>query len=83
VRAGLYKEAARTVQILMNSHAYQVCCFNYVAKGWYKTMKMSTVLQTLKEVKTLCRRRATDIKFKRVYLEEPTKVRPLGVPTLS
>jgi len=57
----------------MNSHSYQVCCFNYVAKGWYKTMKLSLVKSTMKRVKQLAKKRANNINYKRVYLEEPTK----------
>jgi hypothetical protein len=33
VKLNLYEDAAKTMRILMKSHAYQVCCFNYVAKG--------------------------------------------------
>jgi len=82
VKRELWKDAARTMATLMNSHAYQCCCLNYVARGWYKTMKYKMVLKTLREVKSLAKSRATEIQFKRVYLEEPTKFRPLGVPTL-
>lgn len=78
----LYKEASETMWILMNSHSYQVCCFNYVAKGWYKTMRISLAISTMKKIKSLARKRANNINYKRVYLEEPTKFRPLGVPTL-
>jgi hypothetical protein len=83
VHLKLYAQAVDTMWILMGSHSYQVCCFNYIAKGWYKTMDLKTVKATMKKVKSLVRQRATDINYKRVYLEEPTKFRPLGVPTLA
>jgi hypothetical protein len=83
VKAKKYDQAAKTMWILMNSHSYQVCCFNYIAKGWYKTMKLSLVKSTMKKVKRLAKTRANNINYKRVYLEEPTKWRPLGVPTLA
>lgn len=83
VELKLYHEAADTMWILMNSHSYQVCCFNYIAKGWYKTMDLKSVKTIMRKVKVLARKRATNINYKRVYLEEPTKFRPLGVPTVS
>lgn len=73
VKLELYEAAAETMWILMNSHAYQVCCLNYILKGWYKTTNIRLVLRCLKEVKKLARSRATKISYKRVYLEEPTK----------
>lgn len=37
---------------------------------------------SLIKVKKLVKARACNINYKRVYLEEPTKFRPLGVPTV-
>jgi len=83
VRLGLSSQATDTIWILMRSHSYQSCCFNYVARGWYKTMKWSEVLKTMRQVKHLAKVKAFNIDFKRVYLEQPNKIRPLGVPTLA
>lgn len=67
----------------MNSHSYQVCCLNYVAKGWYKSMELNEVKRVMRKISKLVKQKATKIDYKRVYLEEPTKFRPLGVPTLA
>jgi len=67
----------------MNSRAYQAVSFNYVAKGWYKNMKWSEVRKSMTHLEKLVKSRSTNINFKRVYLEQPNKIRPLGVPTLT
>jgi len=83
VKLGLLDEASKTVWLLMRSHSYQCCCFNYVARGWYKSMKWSEVKKTMAQIKVLAKTKQTSINFKRVYLEQPNKIRPLGVPTLA
>lgn len=83
VKAKEFDKARDTMWLLMGSHSYLVCCFNYVAKGWYKSMELNEAKRTLRKVKKLVKAKATKIDYKRVYLEEPTKFRPLGVPTLA
>jgi hypothetical protein len=41
------------------------------------------VEKEIKGIKTLIRSRSTRISYKRVYLDEVTKLRPLGVPTVE
>jgi hypothetical protein len=53
---------------LMNSHAYQVACFNYVHHGWQQSRSVKEVNKIMKEVKELVKNRATEIDFKRVYI---------------
>jgi hypothetical protein len=45
-------------------------------------MKLNEVKRTMRAVSKLVKAKATKLDYKRVYLEEPTKFRPLGVPTL-
>lgn len=82
VEAGLYDQARDTMWILMNSSAYLDSAYNYVARNWHRKRPLFLVEKELKEVKTLIRKRATRISYKRVYLDEVTKLRPLGVPTV-
>jgi hypothetical protein len=83
VKHELYEDASKTMWLTMNSHSYQVCCLNYVAKGWYKSMELNEVKRVMRNISKLVKQKATKIDYKRVYLEEPTKFRPLGVPTLA
>jgi len=83
VSLGKFNGAGKTMWVLMRSSAYQTCCFNYVLKNWHRELKWSHVKIIMKELKTLCEWQATRIKYYRVYLKEPNKVRPLGVPTLA
>jgi hypothetical protein len=82
VEAGLYDQARDTMWILMNSSAYLDSAYNYVARNWHRKRPLFLVEKELKEVKTLIREKATRISYKRVYLDEVTKLRPLGVPTV-
>jgi hypothetical protein len=46
-------------------------------------MSIGEVEMHLRKLRSLIKRRATKINYSRVYLDEPDKVRPLGVPTLE
>lgn len=82
VQIGEYEAAANTMWILMNSSSYLDMGYNYVVRNWHRKRPLWLVEKELKEVKLLIRERATKIKFVRVYLDEVTKLRPLGVPTV-
>jgi len=82
VQIGSYEQARDTMWILMNSSSYLDSAYNYVARNWHRNRPLFLVEKELKEVKTLIRQRATKISYKRVYLDEKTKLRPLGVPTV-
>lgn len=82
VELKMYDEAFVTFNLLLNSSAYRILSFNYVARGWYKNMNWKVCKKVLKSVKSLCKTKAIRIDFKRVYLETANKIRPLGVPTL-
>lgn len=77
---------------LMNSHAYQVCAYNYVRHNWHTGhaslhgLSLSQVVKELDKVKSLVAQKASEIKFKRVYIpksDDPAdeRKRPLGVPS--
>lgn len=83
VELGLYKEGYKTVWRLMNSTAYQAASFNFVSRNWHRNMSIGQVEMHLRKLRTLIKGRATKINYSRVYLDEPNKVRPLGVPTLE
>jgi hypothetical protein len=67
----------------MNSTAYQAASFNFVSRNWHRNMSIGQVEMHLRKLRTLIKGRATKINYSRVYLDEPNKVRPLGVPTLE
>jgi len=77
-----YKEATETVWKLMNSSAYQTSALNHVLKNWHRKLPEKLVKRVLKNVVKLARKRATTIQYSRVYKDEASKVRPLGVPTM-
>lgn len=69
---------------LMSSHTYQVSAFNYVHHNWHREMSLKDVNRIMAGVKKLVETRATEIKFKRVYIPKGDgRVRPLGVPSLE
>lgn len=69
---------------LMSSHTYQVSAFNYVHHNWHREMSLKDVNRIMAGVKRLVETRATEIKFKRVYIPKGDgRVRPLGVPSLE
>jgi len=83
VEMAKYHEAADTMWILMGSSAYQGSALNHVLHNWHRNLSTKHVKKVMKEVKRLVKSRATNLKYARVYLQEATKIRPLGVPTMS
>jgi len=83
VESEQYDRAQETMWKLMNSSVYQVCGLNHVLKNWHRNLSYKQVKWILRDVKKLVKNKATAIKYARVYLDEPTKIRPLGVPAIS
>lgn len=82
VELKLYDDALKTLWIVMGSSAYQAAAYNSVMKNWHRELPLWQVKLHLKKISKLVRMRATNIEFRRVYLHELSKVRPLGVPTI-
>lgn len=82
VKLGMYEEAGKTLRLLMNSVAYRTACFNSVVRNWHRKYPLWMVEDWLRELDELIATRATKIDYRRVYMEEPKKLRPLGVPTM-
>jgi len=82
VELKLYDEALVTMWMLMNSSAYLAVGLNYVCRNWHRRYPIVQVESWIKQIKKLVKDRATWIDYKRVYMQEPTKWRPLGVPTM-
>jgi len=78
-----YDEASKTIWILMNSPAYQVSALNHVMKNWHRKLPINQVIHVMKDVQKLVRNKSTRLKYARVYLQETSKLRPLGVPAMS
>jgi len=83
VRLGKYPKAVDTIWQLMNSSAYQVSALNHVLENWHRKLTYKQVKWVIKDVKRLVKSRSTALKYKRVYLDEKNKIRPLGVPAIS
>jgi len=83
VELKLYDEAVTTMWILMNSTSYLACAINKVAHNWHRNESLFIVDDLIKEIKWLIQTKAYAMDFHRYYLEEPKKIRPLGVPKLS
>lgn len=85
VEMELYEEAQKTMWILMKSPSYKAAMFNKIMRNWHREYELWQIEDWLKEITILVNERATNIDYKRVYLEEPSKAqgwRPLGVPTV-
>jgi len=82
VELGLYDEARDTIWKLMNSSAYLSACFNHVVRNWHRNKPQRLCEEWIKDIKKLITTRATNLEYDRVYLDEITKLRPLGVPTV-
>lgn len=65
---GKFEEYWKLAWILMRSHAYQVCAFNYVHHNWHRDRSVREVMRVMEGVKKLVKERATEISFKRVYI---------------
>lgn len=82
VEGGSYEAARKTMWILMKSTSYKVAALNSVVRNWHRRYPLWTVEGWIKEINELVETRATKINYSRVYLQEPNKLRPLGVPTV-
>jgi hypothetical protein len=82
VELELYEEAKDTIWKLMNSSAYLSSCYNHVVRNWHRKRPMIQNEKWIKEIKKLIKEKATNLEYERVYLDEVTKLRPLGVPTV-
>jgi hypothetical protein len=82
VELELYDEAKDTIWKLMNSSAYLSSCYNHVVRNWHRKRPMIQNEKWIKEIKKLITEKATNLEYERVYLDEITKLRPLGVPTV-
>jgi len=82
VQSKRFNEAVETLWILMNSKAYLSVAINAVLENWHRKIPMWQMNAYIHEVNNLIKRRATNIEYRRVYLEEPNKIRPLGVPSV-
>lgn len=69
----LYEEAQKTMWILMKSPAYKAAMFNKIMRNWHRDYELWQIEDWLEEVTKLVNERATNIDYKRVYLEEPSK----------
>lgn len=83
-----YTRGSKTMWILMRSTAYQVACYNYVARNWHRKKTIFEVMRDLKRINKLCTTQATSLAYKRVYIpkiegEPDGPQRPLGVPSLE
>jgi hypothetical protein len=54
---------------------------NHVFPKWHREMKLSRVIKLAIEVKRIANSPDSKLNFKRVYLHEEKKIRPLGVPS--
>jgi len=75
---------------LMRSRSYVIASFNYVYQNWARNMTLSESIKIVEGTLSLCKSRATNIKFHRTYIpkkaSEPLSeenARPLGVPSPS
>lgn len=67
----------------MNSSAYQVAALNHVVTNWHRKDSLRDIKKVMIQVRKLVKQQATKIDFKRTYLHEVSKIRPLGVPSMS
>lgn len=78
-----FDDATKTIWLLMNSTAYQAAALNHVLKNWHRKLPINQVAFIMKDVKKLVKNKEFRLKYARVYLQEKTKLRPLGVPAMS
>lgn len=78
-----YTKAYKSIWVLMNSSAYQTAALNHVITNWHRKDSLRDIRKVMIQVRKLVKQQATKIDFKRTYLHEVSKIRPLGVPSMS
>jgi hypothetical protein len=69
------------MRLVRRSNVFFVMALNHVFPKWHRNMKLSSVVRLAIAVRRIANNPESKLDFKRVYLEEPRKWRPLGVPT--
>ena len=69
------------MRLVRKSNIFFVMALNHVFPKWHREMKLSSVIRLAIAVRRIANNPESKLDFKRVYLKEPKKWRPLGVPT--
>lgn len=69
--------------LMRSSVSFRVSAINRVFHNWYKLYPLSMILNINRKCSKIIKSWDDDLKFKRVYLDQGDKLRPLGVPTPS
>jgi len=69
------------MRLVRKSNIFFVMALNHVFPKWHRDLKLSSVVRLAIAVRRIANNPESKLDFKRVYLKEPKKWRPLGVPT--